>query len=169
MVSAVGLREMLNQHPKPSAAIAGMIVVIGLAAVVLNVGGSGRRPVSEGRAYFSVDDGKTWFADASSNPSPFNKDGKTAYRVFVWRCGTAEPFVSHLFRNASSSTGGDRSKAATNADDRTPPAMSGASIEVKRPGTGDRGWVRADSAEGSAIARPQCPDGTTKDLEAVEP
>lgn len=165
----MGLREVLNQHPKSGTVIAGVIVVVGLAAVVLNAGGSGPRPVSESRAYFSVDDGKTWFADAASNPSPFNKDGKTAYRVFVWRCGTSAPFVSHLFRNAGSSIGGDRSKAASNADERTPPAMSGASIEVKRPGTGDRGWVRVDSAEGAAIVRPQSPDGNTKDLEAVEP
>src|SRR3954467_5625843 len=51
------------------------------------------------QAYFTIDDGKSWFPDDSTKLSPFTKDGKTAYRVFVWTCDKGKTkFVSHLQR-----------------------------------------------------------------------
>ncbi len=168
----VGLRELLNRHPKLAAAGAGVLVIGGLIAAVLSAGASGGpRPVGEGKAYFSVDDGKSWFAAPASNPSPFLKDGKPAYRVLVWRTGRGDPFVSHLYRSSSAAVApqADPVRSSPTAAHRTPPALSGSAIEVKRPGTGEKGWVRADSVEGEAIAKPHGPDGTTNALEAVEP
>src|SRR4051812_30098576 len=171
----MGIRESLNKYP----AIAGVGAAIVVAASVA-FGAyfarqpTGPRPVGEGMAYFSTDDGKTWFADLASKPSPFQKDGKRAFRVYVWRCRGGAPFVSHLQRAASAAevpaddTGG-RGAPASAAARRTPPPLMGAIVEVKRPGTGDVGWTSATTAEGESIIQPHCPDGTTAGLERVEP
>lgn len=144
----------------------GILIAGAVGATILRSGGNGPRPVSEGLAFFTIDDGKTWFADSSSNPSPFEKDGKPAYRVQVWRCNGGDPFVSHLARTGVNPQPKPMPRLAQG---RTPPPMSGGALEVKRPGTGDTGWVRADSAQGEEITRPRGPDGTTNGLESVEP
>jgi hypothetical protein len=164
----MGLREIMNRSPKAGMAAAALTVAGALAVAVLSSSSGGPRPVGEGRAYFTIDDGKTWFADSASNPSPFTKAGKPAYRVFIWRCGTSTPFASHLYRSGGGpSTGGTARPTPAVAAGRTPQPMSGSATEVKRPGAA--AWVIANTVEGETIARPQCPDGSTNGLEAVEP
>jgi hypothetical protein len=168
----MGIRETMNRYPTQVTIGAALLLVASVAfgAYYANRP-SGPRPVGEGLAYFSNDDGKTWFADAASKPSPFDKDGRPAYRVYVWRCSGGKPFVSHLQRALTNTvptddTGG-RGAPAPTAARRTPPPLAGAIVEVKRPG--DAGWVLATSVEGDAIAQPRCPDGSTVGLEPVEP
>ena len=50
--------------------------------------------------YFTTDGGKTWFTDDAAKIPPWTTaDGKTAYRVRVFKCGEdGEPFVNHLAR-----------------------------------------------------------------------
>lgn len=48
------------------------------------------------KAFFSVDDGATWFADDATKPSGFLKDGKPAYLVNVYTKGSGKPFVGFL-------------------------------------------------------------------------
>jgi hypothetical protein len=164
----MGLREIINRSPKAGMAATALIVAGAIAVAVLSSGGRGPRPVGQGRAYFTIDDGKTWFADSASNPSPFTKDGKPAYRVFIWRCGTSAPFASHLYRSGGGpSAGGAAKPAPAFAAGRTPQPMSGSATEVKRPGAAS--WVTANTVEGETVARPLCPDGSTNGLEAVEP
>lgn len=164
----MGLREIINRSPKAGVAVAALAVVGAVAVAVLGSAGRGPRPVGEGRAFFTIDDGKTWFADSATNPSPFTKDGKTAYRVLVWRCGSSAPFASHLYRSGELQSPGDtRRPAPALSIGRTQQPMSGSSVQVKRPGSST--WVAANTVEGESITRPQCPDGSTNGLEAVEP
>lgn len=167
----MGLRELLNQNEKTATIGASLLVVGGLITAYLSAGqNGGPRPVSEGMAFFSTDDGKTWFADSISMPSPYKKDGKVAYRVFVWRVNDGEPFVSHLFRTSAVPAENVDTSRAPQMDRKARPSLSAAGgMEVKKPGTPDTAWVRAESPEGEAIAKPRGPDGTTNGLEMVEP
>lgn len=164
--------EWIRQHGKSAGIGLVALAACGFAAYSVSTNSRGRpRPVSEGRVYFSTDDGQTWFEDSVQNPSPFDKDGEQAYRVFVWKQGDGKPFVSHMMRsgNASGPTLPGSARSPSVVDRRPLPPPSSGGVEVKRPGTGDKGWVRANSREGEEIMRPKGPDGTTNGLEPIEP
>src|SRR5690242_15812342 len=89
----VGVRETLNRYPRTTMV---MIAIALLAAVYFlwsAMGGStaGR---SGTQAYFSIDDGKTWFVDDGKKIPPFQKGGKDAVRAYVYRCPDGTKFVS---------------------------------------------------------------------------
>jgi hypothetical protein len=155
----------MQQHAKQAGIAIIAVAACGFAAYsVTQNARSGPRPVSEGLAYFSTDDGQTWFEAPMTNPSPFERDGKQAYQVFVWRQGRGKPFVSHLMRSEAAA---QSSQSRSSGDRRSPPPMSMGNVEVKRPG--EKTWFRANSREGEAISKIKGPDGTTNDLEPIEP
>lgn len=84
----MGIRQTLNENPVVTAAATGGIILLALIFILYQAfggrGGSGYRP--GGKSFFSDDDGATWFADESSKIPPFDHDGKTAYRVVVYKC-----------------------------------------------------------------------------------
>ncbi len=58
-----------------------------------------RGPQIPTQAYYSVDDGQTFFADDINLVPPFEKDGKMAVRAHVFTCdGGKTPFVAYLER-----------------------------------------------------------------------
>lgn len=75
--------------------IGAILIGISVAFMMMTL----RQSSSEGyaaKAFFSVDDGTTWFADDASKPSGFIKDGKPAYSVNVYVKGSGKPFVGFL-------------------------------------------------------------------------
>jgi hypothetical protein len=145
----------MNTRPNLAAIFAVVLLIgsIGFAAYRLR-SPSRSRLVSEGLAYFSIDDGKSWFADRVTQPAPFAKDGKPAYRAFVWTGSDGKPFVAYLQRIAGT-------VAPTNLRGaKAPPTVTNAGeIEVKRPG--ESKWTKANTAAGEAIMQPRA--------DAVEP
>lgn len=118
------------------------------------------------KGWFTTDDGRTWFADASEKMPPFQKDGKTAYGCVVM--GTADKstqWVAYLYRfkaTIQSQQTDARSKSMP-AELRLREAM-----EVKKPGTGETGWVSAMHPRGIEIMATVAKDGRT-DLVLVSP
>lgn len=124
------------------------------------------------QAYYTIDDGQTWFADEIDKIPPFEKDGKPAYRVHIFRCGKGAPFASHLERYTADAKGKleQARLAGPGADPGLYEEVMMSGIEVKKPGTGEGGWVRqSDFARASEIMSPLCPDGTTNNIEPVYP
>jgi prepilin-type processing-associated H-X9-DG protein len=123
------------------------------------------------RAYYTIDDGKTWFADDINKIPPFEKDGRPAYRVYVYKCPNSPPFVSHLERYTP------EAKKALEAmqkakDPNNPVVMEDimlTGIEVKKPGTADNGWVKQMSPAAAKVMELKCPDGKTVGIEPVVP
>lgn len=80
----MGIREALNQKPGITAGIAAMIT----GAAVLYIIWQSIFGVNESSmptsAYFTTDDGKTWFVDDISKAVPFIKDGQVAVRVHLY-------------------------------------------------------------------------------------
>jgi hypothetical protein len=95
----MGLRETLNERPKLGGALAGAFVVVALLIGMFQV--IRQRPPTMSdkpdRAFFSVDDGKTWFIDEATRLAPFEHDGKEAVRAYLVECG-GKRAVNHLER-----------------------------------------------------------------------
>ncbi len=107
------------------------------------------------QAWYTVDDGKTWFADAAFKPVPFDHQGKQAYRCVVWTCdGGKTKFVSHLERLTAAAQ-----KQFAGKDKIQPWELFPGSQEVKPPLTGEKGWVSAGAPTAAQITTPRCPDG----------
>jgi prepilin-type processing-associated H-X9-DG protein len=123
------------------------------------------------RAYYTIDDGKTWFADDINKIAPFEKDGRPAYKVYVYKCPGSSPFVSHLERYTPE--GKAVMEAAMKSREANNPAlmediqMTG--IEVKDPGTGEKGWVKQAAPAAAKVMELKCPDGKTEGIEPVVP
>jgi len=78
----VGIREGLNKKKGLSVGLATAFVLIAVLALVQQF-----RPVKRAnlaQAYYTDDDGKTWFADSAFLIAPFDHNGKTAVIAEVY-------------------------------------------------------------------------------------
>jgi hypothetical protein len=163
------VRETLNRRPWATGAFFASAVVL-LAMIGLHAcGGPPKRAAGPGKAFFTVDDGKTWFADDATKLPPFDHEGKTAYRAQVFRCGTGEAFVG--FMESYSSENQKQLQAAV--DSHSPDLVdleSELHAMVKKPG--DARWVTFSpgaDAEYRKVLLATCPDGSGNPAERVDP
>lgn len=91
----MSLRETINKNPKQATAATAGIIALALIFIIWQAcGGSGSG--GPGRAFYSVDDGKTYFPDVSNKIPPFLHEGKQAVRAHVFSCQGGTPFVGYL-------------------------------------------------------------------------
>ncbi len=168
------IREWINDNPKAAGGITAATVVIA-AVLILWQGRSGSVSNQAGpapKAFFTVDDGKTYFPEDLTHLPPFaTRDGKTAYRVRVGQCGTGAPFVSHLEKYADEDK---KSIEAGLAGSKTYVGTLDAlltpfdpRIIVKKPLTGDKGWITLTSKnlkQYEAVSQPKCANGSLPKL-----
>jgi hypothetical protein len=167
--TGVGIRETLQKRPSLAAAAAGVMIVGGAIAIYVQArdfGSSG-----EGRAFFTTDDGKTFFADRNTRLAPFEKDGKQAVRAHVFECG-GQRVVGYLSCYRPEAIRATQEPKAARDAGQPPPnpqalaAVGTAGLLLKRPG--DPGWVsQADAALATQVRLFRCPDGSTP--EELEP
>jgi hypothetical protein len=78
----LGIREQLNKHP--SIAMGGAIVVIVVALfLVFRTFKTQIKPLSE--AYFTDDDGKSFYSDSVTNIPPYDHNGKEGVYAMVFK------------------------------------------------------------------------------------
>ena len=125
------------------------------------------------QAYFTDDDGATFFAGPVDQSVPFTKNGKTVNRAHVFKCGgklvvgylsrytqAHIDAVEHLAELQKNPKNGPPSLADLHED-----VMGRAGVEVKAPG--GKEWVSsADLALSSPIMMFKCPDGSDPGDEA---
>jgi hypothetical protein len=153
----MGVREAINRNPIVATA-ASLLFVIVVATVIFfqfrDAGGASTL-VGDPKSWYTDDDGKTWFADKANKVVPFDRNGKKAYRCYVWTCdGGATKFISHLERIKPSV------RATLGNKERIEPwEMLPGSDEVKAPLTGETGWVELSNPAAQRVVTPRCPDG----------
>ena len=166
----MSLKETINKKPMLVSAV--MLLIIA-AAVYISV--SSMRPnaarsyKASAAAYFTADDGKTFFVDDATKIAPFKTaDGKEAVEAFVYSCdGDKDPFVAYMMRYTPEAKKGmeaARSRSTVVEGRRTYASMqdrdqvafaSTVSAEIKRPG--DSTWVSVRDPKSSAkIREPDC-------------
>lgn len=139
------------------------LLVSTIVALVAGCGRSDADRAANGatidKLWFSVDDGKTWFAeDATRATGSFTRDGKTAYLAHVFRCKVdGKTFCAYL----------ERPIARPGNTAATPAVMPGLIVtEVKIPG--GTTWTSTASAEAAArITTPHCPAGDAGPVERM--
>jgi hypothetical protein len=166
----VSLRQRLNDNPRMVAIATGATVLIALAVMLWPRTAGGGKSSGVTKEYYSVDDGRTWFADEAGKLPPFDKDGKPAHRVRVYRCPHGKEFASHLERYAEA----DRAQMQQLIDQKKTRSMEfiqlESGFEMKKPGGGQ--WVKLtpqNAAKLNALRTPKCPEGSTAGLTRVSP
>ena len=76
------------------AAVSCALVLIGLVYTVVQF----RRPHAPTVEYFTVDDGKTYFALPSPHFAPFEYEGKEAVEARLFKGSDGQPFVGYLMK-----------------------------------------------------------------------
>jgi len=177
----VGIRETLNRNPSIATGTTLAVIVIAVAFIVYSQsqGGSAasREPT---KAFYTIDEGKHWFADDITKLPPFDHEGKEAVRVLLFRCGDGEPFVGYLERytpDAKKQLEEVRNTAAgsgSKSPARSPQEVANLAVamkvgkEIKKPG--DAKWTSImDEQNRNRILQTRCPDGQSDTPTPVTP
>jgi hypothetical protein len=165
----LSVREYLNKHPRVAfgIAVAGVLLGVGFAVWAMRGGeGISMSKADLPKRYFTTDDGKTFFPDTIDKIPPFTtSDNKTAYLARVLQCGKSQPYVAYLEKYGDA----DRKRLEGWFGDSKTRSLAIESVmgvqstaEVKKPLTGDTGWVTPKGgAKYDAIIQQTCPDGGT--------
>jgi hypothetical protein len=152
----MGLRQQINGRSFLGYVTAGILFLFAITMTLWSRANSHPRIILSNQAYYSADDGKTWFLDSVTKPTPFQlSDGRQAVlaHVFSWN-GRDNLFIGYLERD----DGGDgRVKPAAQAGASFSPGQLGSRM-IKRPG--DKEWVQMIGSQGMKIMNIRGSDGT---------
>jgi hypothetical protein len=155
----MNVREFLNEHQKTAIGVCAGVVVVVLLAVILRSGTESAASLP-GEAYFSDDDGKTWFTAPADRIVPFDYGGKPAVKAVLFSTdGGKTKFIGYLERYSESA----RKTLQTSRDGTMVPlnelTAAANDVEVKAPG--DAEWVkRSDPAAQKVLTVPGKPGAT---------
>jgi hypothetical protein len=161
----VSLREQLNEKPAISAGIVGGILAILAIFVYWELQGGKAPTHSSAQAYYSTDDGKTWFADDFDKAPPFDHNGSQAVRCLVFKCSNSAPFAGYVEEFTQEYH--DQRSGIRPVDAQHPPLDVSSNILVKKPGSKD--WVLSYTPQGAKIMLVHCPDGSSETPQPVMP
>jgi hypothetical protein len=168
----MGVREKLAANPRAVITIAAAIVVISLGVIYFQwqAGDSGR--ATPRKMFLTVDDGTTFFVGAADPLPPFQHEGRTAYRAYVFTCdGGKTTWVGYVERYSEQAKAllkeMQKSQAERGGAPSVPPGLLDG-IEVSRPG--ENQWVRqSDAALAHKVTSVYCPNAPDKDADLVLP
>lgn len=128
-----GARARLNEHPVAVGAVVAIAVALVLAIRCW--------PTPAPRAFYTVDDGQTFFPHAYEVP-PFHYAGKEAVQAMVFTAdGGKTKFAGYLMRFTPEGKARmqERLRHRSPQEERSPLALPAGDVQVKRPGGGE--WV----------------------------
>jgi hypothetical protein len=167
----MGLRETLNKKKSVSTGAAVFLIVVA-GSILAYTQWPERRPKGD-KAFFTVDDGKSWFVDSAYKAAPFDHDGQTAVRAMVYSYDNGhKTFCPVLERyNADTKKKLDAAVDAANRDGKplssvtlfsAPETMK--EVEVKLPGPGHQ-WIDVKKLEAAKVLDAvKSPDDSDIDL-----
>ena len=163
----MGLRDTLNTN-RSFGLVAGIVlVVVAVGAIAYQISSSGPAAPAGGDAFYTVDDGKTYFPSSTKELPPFQHEGKSAVRAYVYECND-KPFVAYLeqYTPEAKKVIEEVNRPRQGGTPGPPPNLGNAigaqqsGRQIKKPG--DKDWIAALSPQGNALTREiKCPDGKT--------
>lgn len=165
----MGIRETLTKNQPLVMALAGVAIIGAIASIVWQTRGS----AAGGQAFFTTDDGQTYFTDSKLKVAPFDKDGKKAVRAHVFLCN-GKRVVGYVSRYTDEALKTLEEVKLAREEKRPPKnigalmSLSSAGIEVKKPGAGNP-WIKGtDAMKVAEIRAFKCPGERTTAVE-VDP
>lgn len=162
-------KNLINNHV---GVVIGAVVLALIAAIWMGLRQVGHGPnLGAKTAFYSDDDGKTWFKDNAPLITPFDHDGKPALLAHVFRCKDKE-FVAYLEKSGEQVVSRDSAAPApVNGKDAAAAQRASAGIGagfVKKPGAKD--WVSRDNFRRAAAEMTVACEGVAPtDIEMVMP
>lgn len=154
----MGVREMLNRN---RGVAVGVTVALLASAIISSIFMHEQSPPApKTRAYYTTDDGSTYFVDTIDKVVPFNHDGKPAYRAYVYKCRDEKPFVAYLERYTEEGRVRLTNLRAGPSDTSVAKQIAqlqSEQAEVKKPR--DIVWVSAKSSSAADVINVKCPGG----------
>jgi hypothetical protein len=164
----MNIREEIQRRSGLVSALAGVAIVLAVVIWFLTRDAS---PVNQSRAdsvkaWYTIDDGATFFPESQNKAPPFEYKGKTAYRCQVWSCdGGVTKIVTRLERyrpeeKKALDEAYERIRRGEAKDDRAVAGLEN-TFECKAAKTGEAGqWHDSRSAVAGEMMVPKCPDPT---------
>ena len=165
----MGLRESINNNKGIGVTVGVCLIAVAVVAIVWpSTGGSAGRG-GAGKAFYTVDDGTTWFIDDANKVVPFDHHGKQAVACYVYRCGeSGQPWVSHLMRYTPDGKKLREQEQAPESAEFMSTTAGQMNVEVKKPK--DPGeWISVTDPRAAAIQELKCPDGSKQNMIALDP
>ncbi len=175
----MSIREKLNQHRGFSGGVA-VVIVLAAAAIVWNQLTSGPSYSAVVPNFYTTEDQSAeralaaLFKDDTAKLPPFDKDGKPAYRAYVFTTdGGKTRFVGYLERYTPEGKqlleAVQSGQLAELSTDQINHRLTQSGIEIKKPG--DAEWVlQSNSARAARVLAIAPPDGgSLATLESVFP
>ena len=94
----MGIREKLKEKPAVTACIAAVFLAIAVGILIWSYWPEKKADLS--KAYYSDDDGKTWFAESAFLVTPFQHNGKTAVVAQVYSYDDGKKQSAHIWRSS---------------------------------------------------------------------
>ncbi len=168
----MGLRETINQ--KKSISYIGAVFLVVIAGGVLAYTQWPARIPKGDTAYYTDDDGQTWFTDSVYKTPPFDHNGKTAVRALVYTYENGHKTFCPVLERYNSAMKKELDEAISAANHDGKP-LSSISIfnapgtvyqmDVKLAGSGHEWVSRGNMTQSNKVFEAvQAPDGSTVDL-----
>jgi hypothetical protein len=158
----LSIREKLNRNRPVVIGIASVLILGAFVYIIQQLMG-GERPRVPNEAYYTTDDGATYFEDDVNRIPPFDHDGKQAVKAQVYTCGGTN-FVGYLIRYTP-----EAQKQLAAANGVGVGAIRAVGTEINKPLTGDAGWTNSNDKGAGRIYAIKCPDGSDNAPSVVLP
>lgn len=164
----MGISNLLGHRLFAALSALCILAIVLIAFSLSRTGGdNARADGAQARAFFTTDDGATYFADDAQKTAPFDHNGKEAVQCFVFTSdGGNTRFVGYLQR--FSIEGKKRREGLSREQAQAESArIMQLMTEVKKPGRAN--WVRSNDPAAAAITTPIPPDGSEKTVSPIDP
>ena len=156
----MGIRETIRKSQKGTVVVACVVLIGAIIAIFVQAKSFG--PAGPGDAFFTVDDGKTFFAGDARQLAPFDYGGKQAVRAHVFEC-EGKKVVGYMSRYTQESLDLFEEAKLAKAEGRPPKnvqklaTVAFTGTELKKPGS-DK-WVVQTNTNATKIRIFKCKDG----------
>lgn len=163
----MGIRETLNKNPAISIGVLAGVILLAVIWIFMSLRDEPMGPMIT-KAYYTIDDGATFFEDEYDKLAPFQKDGKEAVRAHVFDCN-GKRFVGFM-EKLTPAAKAELEKMGSGDRDR----IVRARIEVEQGGRlfkkpKGNNWIPSSSPQASAVMEPPKCDGAVAHEVLPEP
>jgi hypothetical protein len=145
---------------------------VAVAMIAFQVaGGKSNAGTAPGNAFYTDDNGKSFFRDDVCRVTPFDHNGKQAYRADVFRGADGKQFVGLIYRhtdNGRKEMEGYLPSKGKDSDGTMRRSIEQRGMQVKPVGGDDKSWVLNDDVTAERM-QTSVKDATGKPAQMVNP